>query len=137
MNAAIMQFLGSLVAILALAGIAYWLKLGRIDPIRNADHARLLADGISSGFDPLRVSLDDSRYGAILSDSSGQIMVMRRHGAHFAGRILGDGARAEIDQSGALRIATGERRFGNVVLKIDDPASWMQQINSTKAISHA
>ena len=137
MDAALVQFLISLAAILALAGIAALLKLGRIDPIRDEDHARVLADEVSSGFVPDRVSIDAKGRAAILCDQADQIMVLRRHGAHFSGRILGENAAAVIDQNGVLCVSTGESRFGEVSLNLNNPSDWVQPVNTIGGATHA
>ncbi len=55
---ALLQFLGSLVAILALAGLAYWLKLGPAPQLTDETAARRAADYAVSGYEPVAIGLD-------------------------------------------------------------------------------
>ena len=57
MNLALVQIGGSLVAILALAGIARWLQLGEDVRLRDKDEARALAQAAVCGFDPVEIAL--------------------------------------------------------------------------------
>ena len=86
------------------------------------------------GFDPIDIALDAQGRGALLRDEAGQIMVLRQHGVHFAGRILSTRATAHA-QARNIVIETGERRYGAVTLDIDQPQAWVQLIcaRETKA----
>lgn len=128
-SATLIQFLGSLLAILVLAGIAYWLKLGPAPRLENEADARIAADEAESGFDPVAIGLDNDGLGAIMRDGCGRLLVLRPHGTHFAGRILSTGARAQCDGK-RLQIDTGERRFGPVQLTLDDAEAWAARIRS-------
>lgn len=121
----IAQLLGSLVAILALAWIAGWLKLGGDARITNEAEAARLADEAVSGFRPVAFGIDKSGHAAILRDAAGRVMVLRRHGAQFAARLLDKGA--SIAHTGdALVVATGDRHFGDVSLNLPDAAQWVR-----------
>ena len=64
----------------------------------------------------------------LVRDSQGRIMIIRRHGNRFAGRILGTGACASVTDAG-LSVDCGERRFGPVHLDLDEPQAWAEAIN--------
>lgn len=133
---ALLQLLGSLVAILALAGIAAWLKLGGDRRIASEAEARVLADDAVSGFAPVAAALDAGGRAAILRDGQGRVLVLRRHGAQFAGRVLGASAVAKMQGQG-LTIDTGERRFGKVALQIEDPLAWVRAIEAAGSVRDA
>ena len=126
---ALLQFLGSLVAILALAGLAFALRLGPAPRLKDEQAARAAADEAVSGFDPVDIALDRGGAGALLRDTTGRILLLRQHGSHFAGRVL-TGA-AEVSRDGdALLIDTAEKRYGTARLEIPDPSAWMQAIEA-------
>lgn len=108
-------------AILALAGFARWLKLGSDVRIRDEAHALALAREAVSGFEAVDMALDKARIGALLKDSAGRQMLLRRHGAAFVGRILDRNVEARLDQQ-FLTLGTGERFFGKVTLDLGDDA---------------
>ena len=126
-GSAILQFGGSLVAILLLAGLAYWWGLGGKPRIRDEYHARLLAGEVVYGFDPVDCSLDENGAAAVMQDHAGRIMVLKRHGSHFAGRIL-TGLSSAGAANGQLTINSGERRFGRVTLAVPDGQGWAKRI---------
>lgn len=136
MSAALAQFVGSLVAILALAWIAKWLGLGGDQRIRDEAHARQLADEVVSGFDPHDMAIGSDGRAAILRDASGQVMIIRRHGNKFAGRLLGAECKTRIED-GSLQVLTGDRRFGDLRLRISDAARWQESVSATAGPCHA
>lgn len=91
---------GSLVAVLALAGIARWLRLGH-DIRLDADEAAAAAEGALAGFDATRVVIASDGAGALVIGHDARLAVVKRHGARAA--------------VGAI-VDTGERRFGTVTL---------------------
>ena len=116
-----MQAMLSLAAILAVWWLARWLELGGDVRIRDADHATELAGQSLCGFAPVAVSLDRARVGALLRDAQGRVLVLRRHGSHFVGRLLNSHTGVRLDQ-GNLIIATGESRFGTITLDLGSDA---------------
>lgn len=126
---ALLQFLGSLVAILALAAFARALKLGSEPRIASIDEARRAADEAVSGFDPIKIGLDDDGRSALLMEAEGRILLLRPHGSHLAGRILTAAARARIEE-GTLVVDTAEKRYGAARLRLADPSAWMQAIEA-------
>ena len=134
----VIQTAGSLVAILALAGIAWWLKLGGAPRLDSEAAVRSAAGEVEDGFDPVAVALNAE--AALARDASGRIMVIKRHGNRFAGRILGPDAAARLwrDQgTTALEVDCGEARFGKVFLDLPDAEAWAAAINRVDQPHHA
>ncbi len=124
------QTAGSLVAILALSGLAWWLKLGGTPRLDSEATVRRAAGEVEDGFDPVDIALNVE--AALARDAQGRIMVIKRHGNRFAGRVLGPGARTAIlpDPGIAMLVVdTGEARFGKVFLALDDAPAWAEAIN--------
>jgi hypothetical protein len=120
---ALLQLGGSLLAILALAAVAWKLKLGGDTRIRDEAHARELADEAIPGFEAEAIAIDRAGYAALLRDHAGRVLLLRRHGAHFAGRLLTGHAQSRLDRT-FLTIATDEKRFGGVTLDLGDQAQY-------------
>ena len=97
MDSQLLQLGGSLLAILVLAGIAWALKLGQPRTIDTAERALALAREADTAFDPSEAAVGRDGSAAILADSAGRIMVLRRHGTHFAARVLEPGTPAHSD----------------------------------------
>jgi hypothetical protein len=112
---------GSLVAILALAWLAGRLGLGGDPRIRDEAHARVLANEAVEGFEPVAIAVDRAGTGALLRDAAGRQMLLRRHGAMWAARLLDRGVEARLDR-GFLTIGTGEKAFGQVTLNLGEAA---------------
>ena len=129
-------FLASLVAVLALAGVAHWLGLGKVPILLGPEDARQAANEAVDGFEPVRVAIDRAGRAALLEDRDGRLLLLKPHGNFFAGRcgtpawsIRRDGERLTID--------SGERRFGAVSLTLDDPAYWVSAVERLKDGGHA
>lgn len=124
----ILIFGGSLVAILFLAGIARWMRLGGNPVLRDEEAVRFAASEVDDGFDAERVSVARGGKAALAADASGRIMVIKLHGNRFAGRILTSraSAREEVD---ALVVDCGEARFGPVRLSLTNSSTWADRIN--------
>ncbi|MFL0355369.1 hypothetical protein ACI5KX_02730 [Erythrobacter sp. GH1-10] len=132
----VLIFGGSLVAIFALAGLAALMKLGG-NPVLSSDaDAARAASEVHDGFIPERIALDTGGKGALLRDADGRIMVIKRHGNRFAGRILTGSASASANGE-RIEIASGETRFGSVGLSHPDAASWADAINALDKEHHA
>jgi hypothetical protein len=128
----VIQTAGSLLAILALAGLARWLKLGGAPRLGDEDAVRRAAGEVEDGFAPAEWACDAEGAGALARDSRGRIMVIRRHGNRFAGRVLTAAASAAAeDRPGEynIRIDCGEPRFGLTFLTIPDAEAWAAAIN--------
>ncbi|MFM7379250.1 MAG: hypothetical protein ACKO1O_14165 [Erythrobacter sp.] len=121
------QTAASLVAILALAGLAWWLKLGGTRRLDSEEAVRRAAGEVEDGFAPVSAGCDAGGAAALARDGAGRIMVIKRHGNRFAGRVLGPGASARLD--GTLIVDPGEPRFGTVTLALSDAQAWAEAIN--------
>jgi len=82
---------------------------------------RRLAGEVLYGFNATDLAIDRAGIGALLRDSQGRIMLLRRHGAHFAARLLDSHADSRLDRN-FLTIGTGESTFGKVTLDLGDKA---------------
>jgi hypothetical protein len=130
--AMLLQTVGSLVAILALAGLAWWLKLGGTPRLDSEEAVARAAGEVEEGFAPVTTARDAEGSAALARDGAERIMVIKRHGNRFAGRVLGAAAQARIwRDSGetALEVDPGEPRFGKVFLTLPDAQAWADAIN--------
>ena len=114
---------GSIAAILLLAWTAKRMGLGGDIRIRDNDHARRLAEEAICGFEPTDIVLDRAGIGALMKDASGRHLLIRRHGAQFAGRLLDGHSDSRLDQN-FLTIGTGEKAFGKVTLNLGTEAQY-------------
>lgn len=136
----ILQTAGSLVAIIALAGLARWMKLGGAQPLDSDEAVRRAAGEVEDGFDPIKVARATDGLAALARDATGRIMLIKRHGNRFVGRLLGPGARARVWKDigkAALEVDCGEARFGKVFLDITEPEAWADAINRVSETHHA
>lgn len=121
----------SLAAILALAGFAKGLGLGRTPRLQDAAHAKCVADMIVPGFEPVEISLDRAGGGALMRDASGRSLLVRPHGAAFAGRLLDAATKVELDKH-VLTITPDDRFFGPARLDLGpQAASWAKVLRMT------
>jgi len=123
-----LQFGGSLIAILALAGLAVFLKLGGQPKLQSDADVTRAVDEVEDGFMMARCSISRDGKAALARDAAGRLMVIKAHGNKFAGRILTRAAscREEVD---ALIVASGETQFGRVRLSLKDAPYWADAIN--------
>lgn len=115
--AALILLAGSTVAVLLLVLLARVLGLGGDPRLREEASVRVLANAFIDGFEPVELALDRAGIGALLRDAKGRVMLIRRHGAHFAARLLDRHTDARLDHH-FLTIATGERSFGAITLDL-------------------
>lgn len=111
----------SLAAILFVAWLVSRIGLGRDVRLRSAAEADELARGAICGFDPVEIALDRAGIGALLRDGKGRVMLLRRHGAHFAARLLDNHANARLDRN-FLTIGTDDHQFGTVTFDLGEQA---------------
>lgn len=117
----LIQLAGSIVAILLVALLAAKLRLGEDVRLQGESEARELAGLAVAGFVPNEVALDRAGIGALLRDPQGRVMLLRRHGAQFAARLLDSHAFARLDRN-FLTIGTREQTFGQVTLDLGNEA---------------
>lgn len=131
MDAGLVQFAGSVLAVLLLVIVAWRLRLGGDPRIADEADARELADNALCGFDAVDVALDCAGRGALLRDAEGRIILLAPHGNRFVGRLLDAGARARIDGE-RLVITAGERRLAPAALELADAAAWCREIEALR-----
>lgn len=135
------QLGGSLLAILALAWLAHRLGLGGDTRVQNEDDVRALANEAIDGFTPTEIALDRAGTGALCRDGEGRVLVLRRHGSHWASRLIGPQNHASFDQAqldrGLITLATADRRFGDVTLDLGADASvWATRLADAGGSRH-
>lgn len=124
----ILQFGGSLVAIIVVAALVRAMGLGGKPRLTDEASVSEAAGEVEDGFTPSRVSIAKDGAAALARDGEGRIMVIRRHGNKFAGRILAKGAKAR-EVVDALIIDAKDARFGEVRMTLNDPAYWADAVN--------
>ena len=123
-----LQFAGSLAAILLLAWLARRLGLGGDPRLRDPEDARRLASEAVCGFEAQDVVLDRAGIGALLRDSAGRVMLLRRHGVHWVARLLDSHAGVRLDRT-FMTIAVSDRTFGAITLDLGDRAqAWASSL---------
>ena len=123
MTAELLKLAGSVVAILFLWWLARYWQLGGDARIRSEEEARIIADEIIVGFDATDVAIDRAGIGALLRDAKGRHLLIRRHGASWAGRLLDRHSETRLDQN-FLTVGTGELTFGTVTLNLGERAQY-------------
>jgi hypothetical protein len=138
--ALLLQTTGSLVAILALAGLAWWLKLGGAPKLDSDAAVRRAAGEVEDNFVPVTNARDAEGTAALARDAAGRIMVIKRHGNRFAGRVLEPRATARLMAAPggtAVEVDPGEVRFGKVCLTHPDAQAWADAINRLDTLTDA
>ncbi|RYY28013.1 MAG: hypothetical protein EOP62_05770 [Sphingomonadales bacterium] len=105
----------SLAAILLLALTAKMMRLGG-GGIASEAEAMAAADNYLSGFEATSAVLGTDQRAAIVHGRDGSVAVLKLHGAKIAARRLHAPIEATSSDEG-LRIATGEARFGTVLVR--------------------
>lgn len=116
-----LQAVGSLAAVLLVFVLVQALGMGSDVRIADEAEARALAEEARCGFDPVDVALDRARIGALLRNAAGEVMLIRRHGARFAARVLSSHAGVRLDR-GFLTLATDDSHFGSITLDLGEKA---------------
>ncbi|MES2783052.1 MAG: hypothetical protein V4657_09665 [Pseudomonadota bacterium] len=122
MTAELLKLAGSIAAILFIAWLARFWKLGGDVRIRNEEQAREIANEALCGFDPVDIGIDKAGIAALMRDADGRHLLVRRHGVQWAGRLLDHHNEARLDQN-FLTVGTGEKTFGSVTLNLGAQAS--------------
>lgn len=126
--ALLIQTLGSLAAILALAGLAWWMKLGGTPVLDDEQLLHRAAREVDDDFVVADFVMAQDGAAAVARDADGQIMVIRRHGNRFAGRVLTPRAAARADGQ-FLEVDCAEPGFGPTRLVLASPKPWADAIN--------
>ncbi len=134
----VLQTGGSLLAILALFGLAWWLRLGGKPKLSTEAGVSKAAGEVIDGFETVASALDDAGAAALARDADGRIILIKRHGNKFAGRLLDERAAAEAwrdtHPQGRRRprvlVDSGDKLFGEVTLFTDEPETWADAINT-------
>lgn len=133
----IIQFSISLIAILALYGIARWLKLGGDARIVDAAQAKQIAFDSHYGFIGVDAVVDRAGFGALIKDAENNHILIKAHGAHFVTRIIEPPIDGRLDH-GLLTIVPAESSFGAVTLNLGDQAQYwasgLRHIPQQKAV---
>ena len=124
----LLQFGVSLAAILVLYAIARSLKLGGQPKLTDEASVAFAAGEVEDGYQAVRVAIGRGGAAALARDKSGRIMVIKRHGNRFAGRILSSNAKVQ-EEVDAVIIDCGDARFGRVRMSLDEPSIWVDAIN--------
>lgn len=128
-----LQAIGSLVAILLVFVLVRTLGMGSDVRISDETEARALAEAAHCGFDPVEIALDRARIGALLRNRAGEVMLIRRHGARFAARVLSSHAGARLDR-GFLTLSTEDPHFGSITLDLGEKAQvWAASLRRLEA----
>src|SRR5438105_940876 len=104
----------SLAAILILAGIARWLRLGADTRIESPEEAAAAAEAALAGFEAVEAVVGADGAGALAVGADGRLAAIKRHGARAAVREV-TWTSVRPTEAGAV-VETGERRFGAVTL---------------------
>lgn len=110
----LLQFAGSVVAILVLAGLARALGLGG-GAIPDVATACAHAEDALSGFEAEAATVGSDGRAAIVHGRDGSVAVLKLHGAQVAARRVPAAAIRPTPEG--LLVDTGERRFGRVLVR--------------------
>jgi len=131
-TAELLKLAGSIAAILFIAWLARFLRLGGDVRIRSEEQAREIANETCCGFDPVEIAIDKAGIAALLRDADGRHLLVRRHGVQWAGRLLDRHNDSRLDKN-FLTVGTGEKTFGSVTLNLGSQAShWAAGLRNLK-----
>lgn len=122
MTAELLKLAGSIAAIVFIAWLARFWKLGGDVRIRSEEQAREIAHETLCGFEPVDIAIDKAGTAALMRDADGRHLLVRRHGVQWAGRLLDQHNESRLDQN-FLTVGTGEKIFGSVTLNLGAQAS--------------
>ena len=121
MTAELLKLAGSVAAILFIAWLAHFWRLGGDVRIQSEAQARDIAEETLCGFNPVDIAIDKAGIGALMRDDQGRHLLIRRHGVQWAGRLLDRHSESRLDQN-FLTVGTGERIFGTITLNLGEQA---------------
>jgi hypothetical protein len=94
----LIKIAGSLLAIYALYLLARKLGLGGDTRIRDAAHADAIVRESLIPFAAADIIVDRAGMAALLRDATGQMVLVRKHGAHFVASPVPPDAEARLDK---------------------------------------
>lgn len=124
----LLQSAGSLAAILVLVWLARAIGLGGEPVLASEQDVADAADEVESGFDPVRIAIARGGSAALAEDDRGRIVLIKRHGNRFAGRVL-TGAASAREDGDALVVDCADPRFAAQRLSLQDAQYWADAIN--------
>ncbi|MEM1132246.1 MAG: hypothetical protein AAGH53_04860 [Pseudomonadota bacterium] len=114
--------LGSLLVILAVTALVRFLRMGEV-ALQGRDDAIHWADINIPFFHGSDALVAEDGQAALVSDAEGQVVLVKRHGAKFAARLIDHSVKAERigpgGGGGEWRIDSGDKHFGAVSLRLD------------------
>ena len=122
MTAELFKLAGSIAAIVFIAWLARFWKLGGDVRIDSEEQAREIAREALCGFEPVEIAIDKAGIAALMRDADGRHLLVRRHGVQWVGRLLDHHNEARLNHN-FLTIGTGEKTFGSVTLNLGAQAS--------------
>jgi len=136
--ALLIQSGGSLLAIFALFLFARWLRLGGKPKLGTEEGVASAASEVIDGFDMSGFAVDDNGSAALARDADGRIILIKRHGNKFAGRLLDHRANGkawrddhpEGRRRPRITVNSGDALFGTVTLFTDEPETWASAIDA-------
>lgn len=96
---------------LALAGLAAWMKLGG-GAIASEAEAIAAAEADHPGFNGVRAAVDKTGNAAMVTGDDDSVVVLKIVGARIASRHLAGSFVTSSD--GVFTVATGDRWFGDI-----------------------
>jgi hypothetical protein len=117
------QMVVSLVAVLALGGLARWMGLGGDVRIRDTDHAIGLAGEGIYGFAGVDGAVDRAGYSALVRDQAGRHVLIMVKGNKFVTRLVVPPIEGRLDQK-LLTIDLREPDCPAVTLNLGEKAQY-------------
>lgn len=136
MTAELLKLAGSVAAILFIAWLARFWRLGGDVRIQSERQARDIAEELMCGFNPVDIAIDKAGIAALMRDDEGRHLLIRRHGVQWAGRLLDRHSESRLDHN-FLTIGTGERNFGTITLNLGEQAQkWAAGLRRLNKVQH-
>ncbi len=88
MPAAVLQFVGSLAAVVAIVTVAWLLGSRKSANLSDEEEARELFRLAPGGFEPVEIALDTEGAAAIARDADGRLAMLVPHGNQFVFRLV-------------------------------------------------
>ena len=108
--------IGSILGVIGLAAIAYWLGLGG-GAIADAEEARRIAEDALPGFEGSEAFLSADGRAALVFGRDGDVALLKQHGTQPAARRLDRPFEVQSLDDG-LHVDSGEHMCGSVTLRL-------------------